>query len=218
MVERRAADQSFSLREAVERYTPRELWQRYFEIAKEEIPLIIIPNWNPLNMEARHLRGKIERILTAKLKAGELVASGLALPLRPTTRRHDIRPELWSRLRLDIRRQEASGDGLKFVELRFREPRPISMESVPTPAKERQPKQRRPAGRPSFMSEIEAEMRRRATSGELAATLVAESEALAEWAAAQQHLIGRHVPKPLSIQRKLGEVYRELKGQIKADK
>jgi hypothetical protein len=67
-----------------------------------------------------------------------------------------------------------------------------------------------------MMPELEAEMRRRAASGVLAASLVAESEALAEWA--EQRLVGAHVPKPSSIRRQLAKVYRELKAEKKAVK
>ena len=65
------------------------------------------------------------------------------------------------------------------------------------------------------MKEIEAEMRRRAASGELAASLRAEAEALANWAAAQEHLAGKHVPVLSSIRRQLRNVYRQIKEEKK---
>ena len=180
-----------TLSEAIERWTPQEIWQRYREIADQDIPFI--DPWNPVPVqdEARRLRGQIERILTEKLRRAELIASGLALPLRSTTRRRDISPELWLRLQLSIRREQASGDGLTWVELRFRETGPASKERPPAALKEKQPTPRRPAGRPSIMKEIEDEMRRRAASGELAASLRAEAEALAHWAAAEERFDGQ---------------------------
>jgi hypothetical protein len=84
MAEKHAAARSLTLKEAIERHTPKEVWQRYWAIAEEEIPLLIFRDPSVLNMEARGLREGIERTLTAKLRKGELIASGLALPLRPT--------------------------------------------------------------------------------------------------------------------------------------
>jgi hypothetical protein len=65
------------------------------------------------------------------------------------------------------------------------------------------------------MKEIEAEMRRRAASGELARSLRAEAEALAAWAAAEERFDRQGVPKPKSIQQKLSAVYRSLKSDKK---
>jgi hypothetical protein len=203
-----------SLDEAVELWTPKEIWQRYRQMAEVDIPLV--NPWDPLQEEARRLRGQIERILTDKLYRGELIASGLALPLHPTTRRRDVSRELWSRLQLNIRRQQASGDGLTWVELRFREAGPASTERPPATPKQAQPRRRRSAGRPSIMKEIKAEMRRRAARGELAPSLKAETEALAEWAAAEERLASQRIPKPTSIQRKLSSVYQSLRSDKKS--
>ena len=191
-----------SLSDALERWTPQELWQRYREIADHDIPLV--NPWNPVPVQDEARRLREQRTIGYKLRRGELIASGLALPLHPTARRHDISPELWSRLRLNIRRQEASGDGLTWVELLFRETGPAPKERPSAALTERPPNARRAPGRPSIMEEIEAEMRRRAVSGELAASLRAEAEALADWAAAQEHLAGKHVPVPSSIHVSLG--------------
>jgi hypothetical protein len=66
------------------------------------------------------------------------------------------------------------------------------------------------------MGEIEAEMHRRAASGELASSLRAEAEALADWAAAEERLASQCIPKPKSIQKKLSRVYRSLKSDKKS--
>jgi len=146
-----------------------------------------------------------------------LIASGLALPLKETSRRRDIRPELWPRLTFGHDFLVVMGNGLQFVEVLIRETRPVPsrLPASETAASRQQERQRRQPGRPSIMLQIEAEMRRRAASGELAESLAAEAEALAEWAAAQEHLVDRHVPMPSSIQRQLASVYREMKGEKK---
>jgi hypothetical protein len=216
MNERDKQEPGLSLDAAVERWTPKEVWQRYRQIAKEEIPLIIPANPNPLSEEARHLRAQIEQILIDKLRRGELIASGLPLPLDADTRRRDISSELWSRLKLDIRRQEASGDGLQIVELRFRTASVAKSERAPAAVEEIELPPNRSAGRPSIMPMIEAEMRRHSGRGLIKRSLRQEAKVLAIWA--RQQFEDAHVPKPESIARKLGRVYKELKRTKRPDK
>lgn len=200
------------VREAAARWTPAELWQRYAEIADHEIPMLVLDERDGTNLEARALRGEIERLLTAKLRSGELIASGLFLPLQPASRRGDVAAVLWSRLQLDIRKEEASGDGLHVVELLVRQADPPASK----PATLAQPGARRPPGRPSIMPLIEAEMRRRAASGMIEESLGREAKVLALWA--QQQFADAHVPKPDSIERKLRRIYKELKRTKRPDK
>jgi len=63
---------------------------------------------------------------------------------------------------------------------------------------------------------IEAEMRRRAASGQMEESLRREAEVLAIWA--QRQFAGTHVPKPKSIEKKLGRVYKQLKPIKRPDK
>jgi hypothetical protein len=62
MVGRNDDEPGCTLSDAVERWTPREIWQRYRAIAEEDIPLLDL--WNPVQEEARRLRAQIDRILT----------------------------------------------------------------------------------------------------------------------------------------------------------
>jgi hypothetical protein len=61
--------------------------------------------------------------------------------------------------------------------------------------------------RPSIMSELEQEIRRRAEAGQLAPTLKAECRNLEEWAREQRQLQGRHIPTAKSIGDKLGSLF-----------
>lgn len=205
-----------SLDQAVERWTPKELWQRYREIAKADIPLYFPADPDPMVLEAYGLRGQIEHILTDKLRRGELIASGVPLPLDIDTRRRDISSELWSRLKLDILHGEASGDGLRVARLRFRAAAEIRSEQAPATVEDIEPAPRRPPGRPSLMPMIEAEMRRRATSEQIESSLRREAEVLAIWAS--QEFPDAHVPKPKTIEKKLGLIYKELKVTKRSDK
>ncbi len=63
---------------------------------------------------------------------------------------------------------------------------------------------------------IEAEMRRRASAGLIEKSLRREAEALVTWA--EQEFADAHVPKPESIQKKLGRLYQELKATNSPDK
>jgi hypothetical protein len=218
MPERQPEAWGIPLWEAIERWTPKEVWQRYRQIAEEEISLLIFPPGpTPLHQEASRLRTHIEHVLTEKLRARELIASGLRLPLDgPEARRREISSELWSRLELDIRKGEASGDGLRMGELRFRTATRAESEQHPAVMDELKLPPNRVAGRPSIMPQIEAEMRRRAATGELEVSLRREAKVLAAWAEAE--FAGVHVPLPSSIERKLGRVYRELSRIKRSDK
>jgi hypothetical protein len=66
------------------------------------------------------------------------------------------------------------------------------------------------------MPSIEAEMRRRADSGEIEKSLRREAEVLAMWA--RREFPDAHVPKPKSIEKKLGRIYKELKATKRPDK
>jgi hypothetical protein len=206
---RQPDDWGIPLWEAIERWTPKELWQRYREIKSEDLPIFILPSRpNPLEEEAGRLRARIEYVLREKLRGGELIASGLHMPLDRDSRRLDISPELWSRLKLHIRPEEASGDGLRVVELRFRRATEPKGEPAPPVDEEIKPPARKSAGRPSIMPMIEAEMRRRAERGTIEASLRREAEALAIWA--RRQFPDAHVPKPKSIEKPLGKLYKEL--------
>ena len=84
MADASGADPGVPLREAVERWTPGELWRRYWEIAGHDVALLI-PGADPLQDEALGLHRRIAEILADKLRRRELIASGIALPLRPTS-------------------------------------------------------------------------------------------------------------------------------------
>lgn len=219
---RQPNDWGISLWEAIERWTPKELWQRYRKIKSEDFPNVIFPSRpNPLRDEAARLRAQIGHDLREKLRRGELIASGIALPLTETSRRRDIRPELWPLLRFTSRFQMVTNGGLRYDQILIRDGSTIRHEA---PAK-RQDASRpqvlprrasRPAGRPSLMPEIEAELRRRAAVGLIETSSLREAEALAAWA--EQQFADAHVPQPKSIQKKLGRLYQELKATNRPDK
>jgi hypothetical protein len=213
---RQPEDWGIPLWEAIERWTPRGVWERYRELAEYDIPLIILGAEDPSSEEVRSLRSRITEFLVKRLARGELIASGVAVPLKETSRRRDIRPELWPLLGFNCGFQMVAGDGLRYGEVLIREASSVPHE-VPASRPQASPP-RAPArpGRPSIMPRIEAEMRRRAASGQIEGSLGREAEVLAMWA--QRQFADTHVPKPKSIEKKLGRIYKELKVTKRPDK
>jgi hypothetical protein len=197
---RQPEDWGIPLWEAIERWTPRELWERYRDLARYDIPLIILgERGDPRSDEARRLRSQISEIMVDRLVRSELIASGIAVPLKETSRRRDIRPELWPRLGFNCGFQMVIGDGLSFDQILIRE-----AASAGSP------------GRPSIMPMIEAEMHRRAAHDQIESSLRREAEVLAMWAS--QEFPDAHVPKPKSIEKGLGRVYQQLRSTKRPDK
>ena len=214
---RQPEDWGIPIWEAIERWTPRELWKRYRELAEYDIPLIILEGpEDPRSEEARRLRSRITELLVNRLARGELIASGVAVPLKETSRRRDIRPELWPLLGFDCEFQMITGPGLRCGQILIREAPSVPHE-VPA-SRPQAPPRRTPArpGRPSLMPMIEAEMRRRAVNEQIEGSLRREAEVLAIWAT--QEFPDAHVPIPKSIAKRLGRVYRELKATKSPDK
>jgi hypothetical protein len=214
---RQPEDWGIPLWEAIEHWTPRELWKRYRELAEYDIPLIILGGpEDPRSEEVRSLRSRITEFLVNRLARGELIASGVAVPLNETSRRRDIRPELWPLLGFDCEFQMITGAGLRYDQILIREASSVRQE-VPASRPQASPP-RAPArpGRPSFMSMIEAEMRRRAANDQIESSLRREAEVLAIWAS--QKFPDAHVPKPKSIEKRLGRMYKELKSTKRPDK
>ena len=214
---REPEDWGIPLWEAIERWTPRELWERYRELANHDIPLIMLGSEDPEQDKAVRLRCRIQEILVGKLVGRELIASGIALPLTETSRRRDIRPELWPYLGFGIGFAGVIGSGLRYDGILIRE----AASGVPATSERaslEQPPYRAAArrGRPSIMPVIEAELRRRAAVGTIEASLAREADVLARWA--RQQFADAHVPKPKSIRKKLGRVYNELPWTKRPDK
>ena len=145
--------------------------------------------------------------LRRQLRDGSLIASGLALPLTPASRRTDIARHLWALLRLQSSAGEVVGKGLQFVEVRVRRPR--SPRAAERDDDKTNPAPRRPGPR-SIMPKVEAEMRARAGRGELNERIGDECRALEKWAKMNypQH---PRPPKAKSIQNVLGQLYYELR-------
>lgn len=155
--------------------------------------------------------------LLSRLRSGELIATGLEEPLTLDRARRPIPVHLWQVLRPDFKHSAAVGGGLKISGILVRRATEADQEptAVATTAEELPDpdldilSEARPPGRPSMMPKIEAEMRRRAAARQLRTTLSAESNVLASWA--QTTHPDERPPRAKSIQRRLGRLYQELK-------
>src|SRR5688572_10265497 len=108
-------DWGIPLWDAIERWTPRKLWERYRELARYDIPLLILGQpQDPRQTEAWTLQSEISKILINRLVRGELIASGIALPLKETSRRRYIRPEVWAHLAFSDGFSSATGKGIRY--------------------------------------------------------------------------------------------------------
>jgi hypothetical protein len=90
---------------------------------------------------ARELKERLEAEFLAKLTAGSLQASGLVWPIGLNARRRTIPAARWHMLTPDFTTSEATGGGLRIVDIRVQESRSDrSRSSRATPANERVPR------------------------------------------------------------------------------
>ncbi len=225
------------LSDAIRRFADPDQWRRYDQAAtaargRVRTRLMYvggepIAGWGAAE-QARHDNHLLDRRdqtwrelqqdFLGRLRSGELIATGYEEPLSLGSERKLVPVDLWRALRPNFEKSTATGAGLKLSGILVRKgvdaPAPVpSIEQISEAgAIEGEPEPRfevRPPGRPSRMREIEAEMRRRAAAKQLLGSLRAESEALAHWA---RRTHGQdEAPKPKSIAKQLGAVYRDLK-------
>jgi hypothetical protein len=198
------------LSDAIRRFADPDKWRRYDQAATAARGRVRtrlmsvggepIAGWGAAE-QARHDNHLLDRRDQAwrelqwdflgRLRSGELVATAYEEPLNLGSERRPVPADLWSSLRPHFKNSMATGAGLKLagILVRTAEHAPTlvsstdqiseagTIEGGPAPTYAA-----RPPGRPSLMREIEAEMRRRATAGQLLGSLRAGSEALAHWA------------------------------------
>ncbi len=159
----------------------------------------------------------------SRMLKGELVATGIDPRAPIDGPRVTVPAERWRLLRLNVSHSTAKGGGFELVDVMVRRQRPgddlpsVAMAAMPRP-KPAQSKDYvitvgRP-GRPSLIEAIRAELTRRADTGEMLDRWSPEARILAAWA--QDHYPDRKAPKAESIERRLREIYNQLKADKKA--
>lgn len=224
-------EEDLPLHEALEAFSDPVLWQRFQEAARAAAGhrrggSFVGPGGEPLigAREADEVRRRnrlvtarkqawraVEASFLARLQQGELVASGVPVPMTPAGRRQRIRAELWRVLRPGFRSSTAKGGGLALVQVRVRAQVAGAAAEPPRPSVELDAGAagpRRP-GPKSIMDEIRAEMLARNARGELLPIFSQECRALERFA---QKNFPNH-PRPLkakSIENHLRHEYRKL--------
>ena len=164
--------------------------------------------------------------LAARLRSGELEATGIRLEPPSEHRPEPITPELWDILVLRPDRNEARARGIAYGGVRIRmvelgrvAERLVLGASTATASGSSNLKQpgntvvARAPGRPSLLGAIRAELERRAQCGEMLEAWRPEARALAAWA--QGEYPDDKAPMFESIERQLRDDYKQLRADRK---
>ena len=235
-------DEGLPLAEAVRTYSDPQLWEAYQSARVKLHSIPPRPRWIDSSREQREAwLDRYERALPAahadlntafqalaacfkpRLRRGELVATGTEWPVTMDSKPMVIPAHLWDVLVLDLDKGTVRAGGLLIVGVRVRpaSERDADRGGLEPHTSEEAPRSERDTavgspGRPSVMSAIAQEMRRRAQRGELRDRITPECRALRAWA--EQHVQGEHIPQVDSIRKALSDLYQSLREEINKEK
>ena len=139
------SDRSVPLSEVLERFSDPCDWSELRSLEPYSFLVMFLgqpeSEYTRLHWRYRELKKRLETEFLAKLTAGSLQASGLIYPVGLDAERQLIPAARWPKLEPDFAASEATGGGLRVVEIRVQEftayPRPLipSEHSRPTRAK-----------------------------------------------------------------------------------
>ena len=140
------SDQSVPLSEALERFSDQSDWQEFSSLGFCEYQLFVLgepeTESDRRDWRARRLKERLEAEFLAKLTAGSLQASGLVWPIGLNPRRRTIPAARWHTLEPDFAASEATGGGLRIIDIRVQESQPArTRSSRPSPTNERMPRE-----------------------------------------------------------------------------
>lgn len=119
------SDQSVPLSEALERFSDPDDWQEFQSLGYCEYQMFFLGGPFTENdrrqVRAGELKTRLEAEFLAKLTGGSLQASGMLWPKGLTPRRRPIPRTRWQDLEPDFATSEASGGGLRVVDIRVQE-------------------------------------------------------------------------------------------------
>jgi len=131
------SDQSVPLSEALERSSDPSDWQEFQSLGYSEYYIFFVgapeTESDRRHWRACRLKEQLETEFLAKLAAGSLQASGLVWPISLNAKRRTIPAARWHMLTPDFTTSEATGGGLRIVDIRVQE----------TPARSRSPRPQR---------------------------------------------------------------------------
>ena len=122
------SDQSVPLSEALERFSDPRDWQEFHSLGYCEYQMFFVDapftEDDRRQFRAHKLKEQLEAELLAKLTAGSLQASGLAWPIALNPKRRTIPGRRWQDLEPDFAASQATGGGLRIVDIRVQEAQP----------------------------------------------------------------------------------------------
>jgi hypothetical protein len=133
------ADQSVPLSEALERFSEPTDWKELRSLEPYALTIFWLgePETESDRLHSRYhrLKERLETEFLAKLTAGSLRASGLVWPIGLNAKRRAIPAARWHKLEPDFAASEATGGGLRIVEIRVQESQHTRVRSShPSPA------------------------------------------------------------------------------------
>ena len=140
------ADQSVPLSEALERFSEPGDWKELRSLERYDIQFFILgapeTEEDRLCWRFHRLKERLESEFVAKLTAGSLQASGLVWPIGLNAKRQTIPAARWHKLEPDFAASEATGGGLRVVDIRIQEAQQArTRSSHPSPTSERMPRE-----------------------------------------------------------------------------
>ena len=127
------SDQSVPLSEALEGFSDPSDWQEFNSLGFCEYQMLFLgapeTESDRRDWRARRLKERLEAELLAKLTAGSLQASGLVWPIGLNAKRQTIPAARWHMLTPDFATSEATGGGLRIVDIRVQEAQPARSRS-----------------------------------------------------------------------------------------
>ena len=120
------SDQSVPLSEALERFSDPGDWQEFQSLGYCEYQMFFFLDGpftedDRRQFRAHKLKEQLEAEFLAKLTAGSLQASGMIWPIGLNARRRTIPAGRWPTLTPDFKTSEATGGGLRIVDIRVQE-------------------------------------------------------------------------------------------------
>ena len=120
------SDQSVPLSEALERFSDPGDWQEFQSLGYCEYQMFFFLDGpftedDRRQFRAHKLKEQLEAEFLAKLTAGSLQASGMVWPIGLNARRRTIPAGRWHTLTPDFTTSEATGGGLRIVDIRVQE-------------------------------------------------------------------------------------------------
>jgi hypothetical protein len=119
------SDQSVPLSEALQQFSDQSDWNELRSLERYAITIIWLgePETEEDRLHWRYhaLKKRLETELLAKLTAGSLQASGLVWPIGLNAKRRAIPAARWQKLEPDFAASEATGGGLRILDIRIQE-------------------------------------------------------------------------------------------------